>query len=89
MRKALEIKGEIMFEAGDIIRQGGLLYSVEGNYMGGLNQESVVGLKCLSEILPSAHGKSIDEMFVPANFLYILLDIGLIQLLTTKKPQRL
>lgn len=41
------------------------IWQISGVYYGALGQESVVGLKSVARNSPVAHGKDIDEMFVP------------------------
>jgi hypothetical protein len=40
-------------------------WRVSGVYYGGMGQESVVGLQCVTTHAPTAHGDDIEEMFVP------------------------
>lgn len=53
----------------DVVIFGDRRWEVTGIYLGGDREESVVGLRSLTAEQPSAHGKSIAEMYVPDKML--------------------
>lgn len=57
--------GLIIMNPGDLVVKNGKVWEIKGVYYGGISQESVVGLKSVTQQKPSAHGEDIEEMFVP------------------------
>ena len=55
---------------GDLVAFANRCWQVKGVYLGAVGQESVVGLVPCDRHLPEAHGKLIDECFVPLPFIY-------------------
>lgn len=53
----------------DLIVLKGRTWKVQGVYLGGSGQESVVGLLARDMAEPTARGEAIEEMFVPLSII--------------------
>jgi hypothetical protein len=59
-----------MISVGDLLRLGDRFWEVEGIHLGALKQESVIEIEVIGKSNPSAHGKTLDRMFIPQDMAY-------------------
>jgi len=69
----------ILLAPHDLIVMDEYQWKITGNFLGGLNQSSVVGVVEFrtGRVNPDAYTDRLEELFVPVEFVYALINGGL------------